>query len=174
MIHSKQELWALLQGEIERLGYQLFDIEMPCSKKGVVRIFISALARQGLEDSQSEQASQAGISIDDCVSVARHLNTMGAFEDLREKYSMEVSSPGINRKLRSLEHFIGAVGERIKITYFSDEDLDASKTDTVRAQLAAVEGDELSLLVEPQAEKRVIKFDHVHKAQVDFMFDGVK
>lgn len=169
MIYSKQEFWELISSEVQALGYELFDVEMPCSKQGVMRVFISKSKHNG-----NSSSSQAGVSIDDCASVSRALSKLSALDDLREKYSLEVSSPGVNRKLRSLQHFLGAIGERIKITYFAEEESDSSKTDTVRALLEAVDGDELSLLIEPASELKVLKYDQVHKAQVDFMFDEVK
>lgn len=63
-----------------------------------------------------EKTSQDSINIDDCVEVNRELNNKGIIEDLiNGSYTLEVSSPGINKPLRTKQHFMSNLGELIKV-----------------------------------------------------------
>lgn len=76
----------------EALGLRIWDVTF--TKEGAdwyLRIFID----------KSE-----GVSIDDCVELTRAVNPVLDSEDpIPQEYTLEVSSPGINRKLTRPEHF---------------------------------------------------------------------
>ena len=97
------ELASLLGPTIERLGYELSDLEANLGGKGgVVRIFID---------------HPDGISLDDCEKVSLAVSAMLDIEDpLPGKYNLEVSSPGLDRKLTKVEHFQRFEGETLKVT----------------------------------------------------------
>ena len=83
----------------------LYDLEMTGSGKGrTVRVFI---------DKEGEE----GVSIDDCSKVSRGLDLILDVEDLIPggAYQLEVSSPGLERPLFTLEHFKKYVGQRIRV-----------------------------------------------------------
>ena len=50
-----------------------------------------------------------GVDIDLCAAVSQ------ALEELRERYALEVSSPGLDRRLRKPEHFIAQLGREIAV-----------------------------------------------------------
>ena len=57
-----------------------------------------------------------GVTIDDCERISRELSHDLEFQDIvRGEYSIEVSSPGINRKLKSIEEYKIFSGKEIKI-----------------------------------------------------------
>ncbi len=61
-----------------------------------------------------------GITIDDCVAISREMNEILDREDyISDAYTFEVSSPGVERRLRKPEHFTGAVGEKIVVKLFA-------------------------------------------------------
>ena len=97
-----KELRGLLEPAIERLGYELSDLEMkPGGKSGVVRVFIDR---------------PEGISLDDCEKVSLAVSALLDVEDpLPGQYSLEVSSPGLDRKLTKVEHFQRFAGETVKV-----------------------------------------------------------
>jgi ribosome maturation factor RimP len=96
------ELAKLLEPTIERLGYELSDLEVKLGGRGgVVRIFIDR---------------QDGISLDDCESVSQAVSALLDVEDpLPGQYNLEVSSPGLDRKLTKVEHFQRFAGETVKV-----------------------------------------------------------
>lgn len=60
-----------------------------------------------------------GISIDDCEKISRELSTiLDTMDPIKENYILEVSSPGIERKLSKKEHFEKYIGKIIDINLF--------------------------------------------------------
>ena len=96
------ELQNLLEPSIERLGYELIDLEARLGgKSGVVRVFIDR---------------PEGISLDDCEKVSRAVSALLDVEDpLPGQYNLEVSSPGLDRKLTKVSHFQRFAGETVKV-----------------------------------------------------------
>ena len=97
------EIQALLEPSIERLGYELTDLEVRLSGNGgLVRLTID---------------KPDGIDLDDCEKVSHAASALLDVEDpLPGNYSLEVSSPGLDRKLTKVEHFQRFAGETLKVT----------------------------------------------------------
>ena len=96
------ELAKLLEPTVERLGYELADLEVRLgSKGGLVRVFID---------------KPEGIDLDDCEKVSLAVSALLDVEDpVPGNYSLEVSSPGLDRKLTKVEHFQRFEGETVKV-----------------------------------------------------------
>jgi ribosome maturation factor RimP len=96
------ELRDLLEPAIERLGYELSDLEAKLGGgSGVIRVFID----------QPE-----GVDLDDCEKVSLAVSALLDVEDpLPGHYNLEVSSPGLDRKLTKCEHFQRFSGETVKV-----------------------------------------------------------
>lgn len=92
----------LLEPTIERLGYELSDLEVKLGGKGgVVRLFIDRAE---------------GIGLDDCEQVSLAVSALLDVEDpLPGNYNLEVSSPGLDRKLTKPVHFERFAGETVKV-----------------------------------------------------------
>jgi len=97
---QQQEIVALLEPEIESLGYELADIEVNIVG-GVLRLFID---------------SEDGITLDDCAAVSRQVSALLDVEDpIPGEYNLEVSSPGLNRRLVKTSHFERFAGSTVKV-----------------------------------------------------------
>ena len=96
------ELAKLLEPTVERLGYELVDLEVRLGGKGgLVRVFID----------KSE-----GIDLEDCETVSRAVSALLDVEDpVPGNYNLEVSSPGLDRRLTKVEHFQRFAGETVKV-----------------------------------------------------------
>ena len=96
------ELQNLLEPTIERLGYELADLEVRLGGKGgLVRITI-------------DQAG--GIGLEDCEKVSLAVSALLDVEDpIPGNYNLEVSSPGLDRKLTKPQHFVRFMGETVKV-----------------------------------------------------------
>jgi ribosome maturation factor RimP len=96
------ELATLLEPTVERLGYELADLEVRLGGKGGrVRLFID---------------KPEGIGLDDCEKVSRAVSALLDIEDpVPANYDLEVSSPGLDRKLTKVEHFQRFMGEIVKV-----------------------------------------------------------
>ena len=96
------EIAKLLEPAIERLGYELIDLEARLgSKGGVVRLFID---------------KPEGVDLEDCEKVSLAVSALLDVEDpIPGNYNLEVSSPGLDRKLTKIEHFQRFAGETVKV-----------------------------------------------------------
>jgi ribosome maturation factor RimP len=101
----RDALMRLLEPPIEALNYELVDIEFAqAGRGGVLRIFI---------DRRAEDSSP-GITVDDCANVSHAVSQVLEIQDpIKGHYTLEVSSPGFDRILRTRAHFERFVGERI-------------------------------------------------------------
>lgn len=97
-----QQLQAVLAPVVEAMEFQCWGIEyVSQGRHSVLRVFI-----------EHEQ----GISVDDCETVSRQLSAVLDVEDpISGEYTLEVSSPGMDRPLFTLEQFAAYVGHRVKI-----------------------------------------------------------
>ena len=101
MEEDKKNLEETLYKEIEKKGYDLIEIEQHSLRKGIK--FILYIDHHD------------GIGIEDCVSVSKDSEVIiDEFID-PESYELEVSSPGLDRKLITKEHFDRFIGKIIKI-----------------------------------------------------------
>jgi ribosome maturation factor RimP len=90
----------------EREGCLLYDIEFHDGPARSLRVYIDK--------------STGGVSIDDCANVSRGLNLRLDVEDIIPggRYDLEVSSPGLDRKLTQLWHFTKVIGQRVRMKYW--------------------------------------------------------
>ena len=97
-----KELARLLEPTVEGLGYELADLEVRLGGKGgLVRVFID---------------KPDGIGLDDCEKVSLAVSALLDVEDpVPGHYDLEVSSPGLDRKLTKPEHFQRFIGETLKV-----------------------------------------------------------
>jgi ribosome maturation factor RimP len=103
--NMRDALMRLLEPPIEALGYELVDIEFARERHGgVLRIYIDRRA--------AEPGGQ--ITVDDCASVSQAVSrVLEAQDPIKGHYTLEVSSPGFDRILRTRAHFERFSGERI-------------------------------------------------------------
>ena len=96
------ELRSLLEPTVERLGYELIDLEVRLGgRDAVVRAFIDR---------------PDGVGLDDCEKVSRAISALLDIEDpVPGHYNLEVSSPGLDRKLTKVEHFHRFTGRILKV-----------------------------------------------------------
>ncbi len=96
------ELAELLEPALGRMGYELADLEVRLGGDGgLVRVFID---------------KPDGIDLEDCEKVSLAVSALLDVEDpVPGKYNLEVSSPGLDRKLTKAEHFQRFMGEVVKV-----------------------------------------------------------
>jgi ribosome maturation factor RimP len=101
----RDALMRLLEPPIEALGFELVDIEFAREGRGgVLRVFIDARAGD----------LQAGVTVDDCARASHAVSEVLEIQDpIKGNYTLEVSSPGFDRILRTRAHFERFVGQRV-------------------------------------------------------------
>ena len=98
----EQRVHGIISSSVEALGYELWGVEYnPRGRGGTLRVFIDSLA---------------GISLDDCVTVSRQVSALLDVEDpIFEEYELEVSSPGVDRRLFNREQYSAFIGEQLHL-----------------------------------------------------------
>jgi ribosome maturation factor RimP len=98
----RDQLIELLQPVVADLGYELWELEYAArSGGGLLRLYIDA---------------PDGISVDDCERVSRAVSQkMDEADPIAAQYTLEVSSPGLDRVLRTQAHFARFTGEPVEV-----------------------------------------------------------
>jgi ribosome maturation factor RimP len=98
----RETLLSLLEAPIGALGYELVELEFhPQGRGGLLRVFID---------------KEAGVNVDDCEIVSRQVSAVLDVEDpIPGAYTLEVSSPGLDRPLRTPKDFERFAGEQARI-----------------------------------------------------------
>ena len=100
-MQNLENLRALLEPSVEALGYELLHLEFSGSGGSILRLYIDA---------------PGGIEVDDCATVSRQVSLVLDVEDpVKNAYTLEVSSPGLDRPLVKPEHFQRFEGELARI-----------------------------------------------------------
>jgi len=116
LTNTEKNIAELIEKTIIDLGYLLYDVEYAKEGKDYfLRIFIDVGA-YGIRPDK-------GIGLDDCEKVSNSITDLLDKEDpIKEQYFLEVSSPGIERVLRSDKHLEDNIGAEVQIKLFKPID----------------------------------------------------
>ena len=153
-VEFRHRLHGLLENSIDSYGYELVHLElMGREKSRVLRLYIDA---------------PGGVNLDDCVFVSQQVGRLLDVEDpIEGTYSLEVSSPGIERPLAKREHFEDAIGERIEVATMMK--CDGRKR--ILGQLLDVVNH--SVIVESDGVKFTIEMNNIRRARLKPDLDKV-
>ena len=136
---------------IEGLGFELVRIRMQGGRHPLLQIMADR--------------PEGGIDVDDCGAISTAVSAVLDVEDpIEEKYTLEVSSPGIDRPLTRMKDFDVWEGYEARIE--TDEQIDGRKR--FKGILRGTEDDEVLIEIENQGEQVVIglKFDWLSDAKL--------
>ena len=138
---------ATLENLLKDCGVTLYDTELVTENDHkIYRVYITA---------------DTPITLDKCTEVTNILSPLFDLEPPVEgEYFLEVSSPGVDRPLRTLDHFRHSVGELVK--------LKLSDGTKLKAKLLGVENDILKLYNKKEKTEKSIPFGDVTKAKTYF------
>ncbi|BBT18877.1 ribosome maturation factor RimP [Metapseudomonas otitidis] len=152
MSSKLEQLQALLAPVVEALGYQCWGIEfLSQGRHSLLRVYID---------------HENGIVIDDCEKVSRQISGVLDVEDpISSEYTLEVSSPGMDRPLFRLEQFAAHAGELVKIKLRSPYE----GRRNFQGLLRGVEEQDVVVLVEDH--EYLLPIDLIDKANIIPRFD---
>src|SRR5271155_2273315 len=144
----RDALMRLLEPPIEALGFELVDIEFAqAGRGGVLRIYIDRGAGE--------------ITVDDCAAVSHAVSEVLEIDDpIKGHYTLEVSSPGFDRILRTRAHFERFVGARI----FAELKLPRCGRRRFIGQLKSASSD--TIVVEVDGKAYELPLDLIQKARL--------
>lgn len=132
-------------------GVELVDVEIHGKGRGsVLRVYIDKVG---------------GVTLEDCVHVSRELEALLDVEDpISGRYTLEVSSPGLDRPLRKIEDFIANKGKKARIV---TEDYIEKQTFFV-GMITDVDNESVTL--DLGEKKRSIPYNMIKKARLEIDF----
>lgn len=168
MTDKAAEIAQLLAPTVESLGVELLGIEyLPAPGGALVRLYIDKPVDEQAVANGNEGSDDAGdsvpvsVSIEDCEAVSREVSAQLDVEDpISGNYTLEVSSPGIDRPLFTLAHFKRFAGETAKVTLKLPQEGRRRLTGTI----ATIQGDNITFLVE--GVEFTATFDNIDKARL--------
>lgn len=150
----------------------------------VTEMSLPLLASQGLELVELEYKKEGrdmvlrlfidregGVTLDDCAAVSRELSELLDVEDvIPGHYSLEVSSPGLNRPLKKPADYERYKGKLIKVRTFDLlADDEGNRRKTFLGELLGLEGEMIRIRLN-EGQTAAIPLDKVAKANLEFEF----
>lgn len=152
MSSKLEQLQSMLAPVVESLGYQCWGVEfISQGRHSLLRIYID---------------HERGILVEDCEAVSRQVSAVLDVEDpISSEYTLEVSSPGMDRPLFTLEQFAAHTGEQVRIKLRSPFD----GRRNFQGLLRGVEEQDVVVLVDDH--EFLLPVDLIDKANVIPRFD---
>jgi len=143
----RDQLVELLAPVVSDLGYELWELEYTMQSGGLLRLYID---------------SAEGISVEACERVSRAVSAaMDEADPIASNYTLEVSSPGLDRVLRTPEHFARFAGEQVRVE--TRQPVGGRKRFV--GKLAEVAGGTITLEVD--GGRVSLPVDGIHKARLE-------
>lgn len=126
---------------VEGCGVNLYDITTTKEHdKTIYRVSIS---------------SPEGVTLDKCAEVSTMISPiLDIYEPVHGVYNLEVSSPGIERKLKRKDHFKASIGEKVKVKDFA--------TEVYKGEL--ISADDEKIVVKTEFGEESITYDNILSA----------
>ncbi|HEU4626713.1 MAG TPA: ribosome maturation factor RimP [Steroidobacteraceae bacterium] len=179
-------LIALIEPLLTGLGYELVELEYaPSRSNALLRIFIDRLRPEGAlpgdeaNDDANKNATvaldsegrvalgdetslrESGIGIDDCERVSHEVSALLDVEDpIPTAYTLEVSSPGSDRVLRTRAHFVRFAGARVHV------ELKAARAGRRRYTGTLKSVSDAGIELEVDRQPVSVPFDEIEKARL--------
>ena len=139
---------------VEAEGCELVEVEL-AGKSGfwILRVFID---------------KEGGVTVEDCAACSRQISLLLDAEDIiDEKYTLEVSSPGLTRSLKKPEHYERAIGKLVAIRARQPMD---GKRELVGV-IKTVTNESITIVAPEGDEETTIGLENISKANLEFGVD---
>jgi len=156
-MNVQDRISAIAESLCASLGFELVEVEYTrAGRSMVLRVFMD---------------KPGGVTLDDCSELSRELSQLLDVEDIiREHYTLEVSSPGLDRPLKREEDYRRYAGRIVKIrTYEVLADEAGNRRKTFLGTLMGLE-DETVRLKLTEGQLASIPLGKIAKANLEFEF----
>ena len=143
-----EELTELLAPVVADMGLECLGVEYsPSHGNGLVRVYI--------------EAPERAVTVDDCEAVSRQVSaTLDVNDPIQGRYTLEVSSPGLDRPLYTPAQFARFVGSAAKV----EVNLPLNGRRRFQGPIRAVQGS--TIVLEQDGAAVEIAADNIHKAKL--------
>jgi ribosome maturation factor RimP len=153
MMDKANEIAALLAPTVQSLGLELLGVEyLPAPAGALLRLYI---------DVPMDAGDERVVGIEDCEAVSREVSAqMDVADPISSHYTLEVSSPGIERPLFTPAQFARFAGETAKVTLKLPQD----GRRRLQGTIMSVAGNDITFDVDGNAF--VVVGDNIEKAKL--------
>lgn len=161
MADKAADIASLLSPTIQSLGLELLGVEyLPSPGGAVLRLYIDVPA-----GALGDDGAPRMVGIEDCESVSREVSAQLDVEDpISGHYTLEVSSPGVDRPLFTPAQFARFLGEDAKVVL----QLPMDGRRRFQGRIVEVEGERIDFEIEakPAPQRVSVAFDNIEKARL--------
>ncbi len=152
MSRGPEGLWELLDAYLQAEGLELDDLEMVGQGRGpVLRVSVDV---------------DGGIDVDRLAETSRGVSRLlDQHDELQKSYTLEVTSPGLERKLRRPEHFMKSIGREVVVK--THHEVEGERTH--RGKLETVDGGTCVIAVD--GRDRRVPFGVIASARTVFRWE---
>lgn len=152
----KEKLINIVEKVLLNLGFEMYDLEyFKQGKRWTLRVFIDHIERP--------------ISVNDCEIVSKELSAILDYYDIiPDSFLLEVSSPGIERKLKKNSDFIRFKGEEVVVSFSK------SNLNPVIGVLEGIDDDGEYIFINTGKSEEKINRNDVKEVRIHFRFKGDK
>ena len=149
MTRVKDSLTELVASAVEPLGYELLGVEyLSQGRHSVLRVYLD---------------SPEGITLDDCERASRQISAVLDVEDpIHGQYTLEVSSPGVDRPLFTADHYRRFQGQPVSLRTRTPVEGRRKFTGTI----TGVTDETVTLADLESGEHRTLELDNIEKANL--------
>ncbi|MCK8045698.1 MULTISPECIES: ribosome maturation factor RimP [Shewanella] len=147
MATLERKLVELLKAPVEALGHQLWGLEyIQAGKHSILRLYID---------------NEKGVFIEDCAETSRQVSAVMDVEDpISTEYTLEVSSPGVDRPLFTAEQYQAYIGETVKVQLT----MPVAGSRNLKGTVTGVDGQMLNLSVD--GNELTVALDNIRKGNL--------
>ena len=148
MSGKAEEIQQMLAPTVASLGLELLGVEfVPSSNSALLRLYIDVEGRH--------------VGIEDCEAASREISALLDVNDpIASEYTLEVSSPGIDRPLFTTAQFARFIGEQVKISLRLPQDARRR----LHGRIVRVEGD--SVVIAEDKGEFTVAHENIEKARL--------
>lgn len=156
MSEKTSEIAQLLAPTVASLGLELLGIEyLPAPGGATLRLYIDVPAAEG------EGEAARTVTIEDCESVSREVSAqLDVADPISGNYTLEVSSPGLDRPLFGAAHFARFAGEQAKVALKLPQD----GRRRLQGRILRVEGD--AIVFDLDGAEFAVAADNIDRARL--------
>ncbi|MCL1146087.1 ribosome maturation factor RimP [Shewanella sp. 10N.261.52.F9] len=147
MATLERKLVEMLKAPVEALGHKLWGLEyIQAGKHSILRLYID---------------NEKGIFIEDCAEASRQVSAVMDVEDpISTEYTLEVSSPGVDRPLFTAEQYQAYIGETVKVQLT----MPVAGSRNLKGTVTGVDGQMLNLSVD--GNELTVALDNIRKGNL--------
>jgi len=162
MTDKASEITALLVPTVQSLGLELLGAEyLPSPGGALLRLYIDVPIDVPAGDVQGDAAQARTVGIEDCEAVSREVSAqLDVSDPISGHYTLEVSSPGVDRPLFSPAQFARFLGENAKVVLKLPQD----GRRRLQGAITRVEAD--NIVFDVDGNELPVAFDNIDKARL--------